>query len=595
MRNHLILVIILFAIASCKSSDNDSEQSYPLPSDPLRANQTFEYHEGIMWWDSLSKHSKDLKLFEYGNTDAGYPLHLAVLGADIESLAELNKTEKNILLINNAIHPGEPDGVDASMAYFRDLIMQDSLNKHLKNTVLVCIPFYNIGGALNRNYASRANQNGPLEYGFRGNAQNLDLNRDFIKCDSRNARTFAALLQLIDPDLYLETHVSNGADYQYTMTYLATQSDKLGFGMGEVLNDELIPYLEKSMKDKDEEMSPYVNVHGEPLDSSFTAFYDSPRYSTGLTTLHQTYGFITESHMLKPYDHRVKATYSFISSLVDLSEQKADIIKKSRKEAKEMVSTSNSFVLDWEIDSTKFKSFEFKGYEYRFIPSEITPSGITLEYMDQTEGRLLYDRSAPITKAMKYYAYFKPTKERAKPNYYVIPRGYHEVTDLLSLNGVNLDTLKNDTIIRVISTKITSFDTKSSAYEKHYFHFDTEFERDTIDWQFLKGDILIKMGSSKDRFAVEVLEPDAPDSYFNWNFFDAILQQKEWYSAYVFEDKAAEMLESNEELQKEFTEMWMNTPGFSSNRQFQLYWLYQHSDHYEKEHMRLPVFRIETE
>ena len=92
----------------------------------------------------------------------------------------------------------------------------------------VFIPQYNVGGASRRNCCTRANQDGPEGYGFRGNAANLDLNRDFIKMDSRNAEAFVALFRAMDPDVFVDTHTSNGADYPYTMTLITTQEDKAG-------------------------------------------------------------------------------------------------------------------------------------------------------------------------------------------------------------------------------------------------------------------------------------------------------------------------------------------------------------------------------
>lgn len=546
----------------------------------------------MAWWDSLNSYSDFLTIEEFGTTDAGYPLHLAILSTAGDSLASIKQSGKNIILINNAIHPGEPDGVDASMALFRKICMSKN-PKELKNTILVCIPFYNIGGALNRNSSSRANQQGPEEYGFRGNAQNLDLNRDFIKCDSKNAKSFAALLQLLDPDIYIETHVSNGADYQYTMTYLCTQTDKLGFGMGKFTDKKMNPGLEASMANKGFPMVPYVNVHGTALENSYTAFYDSPRFSTGLATLHQCFSYITESHMLKPYDDRVRATLAFLESIIEFNNANYKMVRQLRKNAKKKVANTEVFVLDWEVDSSRSIHFNFDGYEHKYIPSLLRPADLTIDFDEMQEARLFYDREKPIRKAMTYYAYFKPSIVRTKPKYYIIPRGYSEVIERLRLNGVQLDSLDNDTSIEVASYTITSYETVDQAFEKHYLHSNTSMVKDTLLWKFLKGDYIIKLGNSKDRFLVEVLEPDAPDSYFNWNFFDAILQQKEWYSPYVFEDIAVKLIEEDSLIAEEFSDMWNTAPGFSQNRQWQLHWVYTHSPYYEKEHMRLPVFRIE--
>ena len=211
-------------------------------------NKSAPYEIGIEWWQEFADKFSEVQMQEFGMTDAGIPLHTITLSKKGKLLTQLADTDKTIVLINNAIHPDEPDGVDASMMLLRDILFGRS--ELLDSCIIVCIPYYNIGGALNRNSHSRANQNGPEEYGFRGNAQNLDLNRDFVKCDSKNAESFAKLLQLIDPDMYIETHVSNGADYQYTMTYLSTQPDKLGYDMGEHLRSEIIPGIVKGMDEK---------------------------------------------------------------------------------------------------------------------------------------------------------------------------------------------------------------------------------------------------------------------------------------------------------------------------------------------------------
>ena len=169
------------------------------------------------------------------------PLHIVVLNPDKEFDFIKIRKNKRIIFINNGIHPGESDGIDATMMLFRDLA--NGSIEPPKNTVLVTIPIYNIGGSITRNSTTRANQNGPLEYGFRGNARNYDLNRDFIKCDTKNAKTFTKTFHLIKPDVFIDNHVSNGADYQYTLTHLFTQHNKLGGSLGEYLQNKMIKNL----------------------------------------------------------------------------------------------------------------------------------------------------------------------------------------------------------------------------------------------------------------------------------------------------------------------------------------------------------------
>jgi len=544
--------------------------------------ESASYFEGSSWWSGFGMAHYGAETAALGETDAGYNLQIVTLSDKPYTLYDIKKSNKSVILINNAIHPGEPDGVDASMMLFRDFTEKEEYKKLLKNCILVCIPYYNIGGAINRSKSSRANQDGPIEYGFRGNAQNLDLNRDFIKCDSKNAMSFSKLLQLIDPDIYIETHVSNGADYQYTMTYLATQADKLGYGMGTYLRTEMIPSLEKSMTAKNETMIPYVNHHSGALQDKMYTFYDSPRYSSGLTSLHQTFGFITETHMLKNFRDRTWATYKFLVSTIEFCSKNSASIKAKRKEAKLAVANAALFVIDWQVDTVAYKTFEFKGYTADYKTSEVTGAQ-----------RLYYDQSKPKVWDMKYYNRMTPTKTVSKPTYYMLKKGYWKVADRLKANGVQLIPLENDSVIRVNSFNIKDYKSDKRPYEKHYHHSKVKYDLESIKFQFREGDYLIPMNTDKNRFIIDVLEPAAPDSYFNWNFFDAVLQQKEWFSSYVFEDKAAQFLSENKTVKLEFEAKKRNDKDFASNPKAQLYWIYKQSPHYEKEHMRLPVFRIE--
>ncbi len=170
----------------------------------------------------LDEQYEDARLLEVGPTDAGRPLHLFVIDRGRHlSPEQIRESGKNILFINNGIHPGEPCGVDASPKLANDLLSgEDSCSAYLDNTVIAIVPIFNVGGALMRGSFHRANQNGPVEYGFRGNARNLDLNRDFIKLDSKNTQSLVALLRQWEPDILVDTHTSNAADYPYTITLI---------------------------------------------------------------------------------------------------------------------------------------------------------------------------------------------------------------------------------------------------------------------------------------------------------------------------------------------------------------------------------------
>ena len=250
------------------------------------------------------------------------------------------------------------------MMFLRDVVTGKIMKREKKDVVLAVIPFYNIGGVLNRNSTTRANQNGPVAYGFRGNARNYDLNRDFIKGDTRNAQSFWALFQEVDPDFFLDTHVSNGADYQYAITLIESQKDKLSAPMSPIMEKEIRPSLYEGMEAAGEVMTPFVNVYGTTPDKGFTEFADWPRYSTGYTALFNTFGFMSETHMLKPYDRRVKATYMLIVEMYKTLWQKREMILAARAAAKKLVADQQQqFAIKWKLDKEFSTPIEFRGYE----------------------------------------------------------------------------------------------------------------------------------------------------------------------------------------------------------------------------------------
>ncbi len=590
----------VFILTSCSmaqkttsTSNSVSKNDFSIPFD-TNTNQTVTYQEGINFLNKLAaSYPQFLKVNEFGMTDSGEPLHEIIfeVNGNFNPLAEIEKTERNnkfVVFINNGIHPGEPDGTDATLMLLRDLCTKEEVRNQYKNIVLVAIPFYNVSGALTRNSTTRANQNGAAEYGFRGNVKNLDLNRDFVKCDSKNAETFTKMFQKWQPLVYLENHVSNGADYQYTMTHLATQADKLGGKMGAFLNEHFTPALEKAMKDRNEEMTPYVNVFGSDPVKGWEGFMDSPRYSTGYAALFQTFSMLTETHMLKPYDKRVKATYIFMEELLKYVQANGTALQKLKTEDQKEVKTKKEFVLDWEIDKERHRTLNFKGYQSSMEKSKV--SGLE---------RMKYDRSKPYTKEVNYYDAFKPSSKTNVPKAYLIPLAYTEVLERLRWNGVKMDTLNNQehTTHTVEVYTIKDYQTSKSAYESHYLHYNVEISKKSMPFgEALRYPeqkyVLVKMDQVANRYILEMLEPQAVDSFFAWNFFDGILQQKEHFSPYVFEDIAAQILEENPALRQKLEVKKASDEEFAKSAYLQLDFVYQNSVYKEKTHLIYPIFRV---
>ncbi len=567
------VVICLFVFFAFKA------MAQKTPYEQSEQTETATYDEAISFYKNLATHYDKAKLLEYGSTDFGEPLRLLLLSKDkIFDPAAIKKGDKSFLLINNGIHPGEPEGIDASMMLARDLLAKDYLPKDL---VIGIIPIYNIGGSHNRSGTSRANQNGPNAYGFRGNSKNLDLNRDFIKTDSKNSAAFQLIFNTWQPEIFVDTHTSNGADYQYVMTLIPTQKDKLDQILSGYLTANLLPSLYSKMKELGYPLIPYVNSINETPDGGITGFIESPRYSTGYTTLHNSIGFMPETHMLKSYNLRVDATYKLLQTYVSLVQRDTKTIIANKKKADYFVAQQTNFPLTWALDETKVDSLRFSGYAAGNKPSDI--SGFD---------RLYYDRTKPYTKNIAEYNSFKPAITVKKPIAYIIPKAWERVINLLRLNKVKFKQLKVDTTLSVESYYIKDYKTTSKPYEGHYLHSEVNLVPTPANIKYYAGDYVVYVNQPCNRYIVETLEPQATDSFFNWNFFDSVLDMKEHYSPYVFEDTGAALLQSDAELKKKYEAKKAADLEFAKNGAAQLEFIYKNSAYYEKTYNRYPVSRL---
>jgi hypothetical protein len=545
-------------------------------------NRTLTYQEAIACYEQLAaSHPQYLRLSTVGSTDSGFPLHTAVVSTSGQFDPNVvRRSGKRVLLINNGIHPGEPEGIDATVMLLRDLLGDAERLKKLDNTVLVIIPVYNIDGCLNRGAYSRANQEGPEAYGFRGNARNYDLNRDFVKCDSRNARAFNEVFQTWMPDIFVDNHTSNGADYQYVMTLIATQHNKLEAPLGAFLQSVMLPELYRDMAARNWEMIPYVDTPKETPDSGIVGFCDYGRYSTGYAALWNTIGFMPETHMLKPFKDRVWSTYAFMDVVIDFVARHHKEIGTARAKAFETTRDKRRFDLDFAMDQMKYDSISFKGYAAKYKASEV--SGLP---------RLWYDRSEPYTKTIPYYNYFAPSVSVDKPYAYIIPQAWEHVIDRLRLNQVNLSRLGADVEVDVETYFIKDYKTRN-GWEGHYYHSGVQLEVKTLRRKFHAGDYVVFTNQNANRYLMETLEPQAPDSWFAWNFFEPVLMQKEYFSDYVFEDLAAQFLKENPSVRAELDAKRLAEPDFAANAQQQLDWVYRKSPWYEPTHRMYPVGRL---
>jgi len=556
----------------------------PTPYEKGNQNQTTTWSECIAFYEALAQRFPQVLRFEQiGVSDGGIPVHAGVVSADgVHDRGQIKAEGRTVFFNNNGIHPGEPEGVDACMAIVRDLCFDPAKLAALDKTVLLFVPLYNVDGALNRANTSRVNQDGPEQFGFRGNSRHLDLNRDFVKCDTLNARIFNQLLTSWDPDVMVDTHTSNGADYPYTMTLIHTQADKLGYGLGPFLRETMLPHIYQEMEAKGWPTCPYVNPVKDTPDDGIAEFLEVPRFSTGFAALHHVIGFMPETHMLKPFKDRYDSMRALLDVTMAFTVTHGEQIRQLRAAAKEQAANASAWTVAWKMDENNPSTFRFKGYEAKRSPSLLG------DYQ-----RLSYDRSKPWEKDIAYYNSFVPAATVRAPKGYIVPQAWREAIERLQWNGVDMARFDETSTVEAQYYHIVSVTSRPTAYEGHMYHDEVQLEARTGSFTVQPGDYFIPLKQANARYAVETLEPQGHDSFFRWGFFNSVLEKKENYSDYVFEDLALEMLQTEPELKARFEAWKAANPALLSNQDAVLGFIFANGKrHEEPEWRRYPVLSV---
>lgn len=571
MRYLLFIVVII----SCKPTLVDSNCDLV---DKYKADSTYTYAELMEAYRCLESKSDHLLISNAGISDCGEEIASIVLSSDPirgKSIEEITRG-KYVIFVNNGIHPGESCGVDASLKLVKEINQDYS---QLKDVVLVIVPLYNIGGAMDRRRVTRMNQDGPIGQGFRGNAQNLDLNRDLIKRESRNTEALHRLLTIWKPLLFIDTHSTNGADYQYSMTFIESPYSKYPKKMGDLikglLHDEIYQYASQSGV----KMSPYVNVFGRSPEPGFDIFHETPIYTTGYTSARGIYSYVTEAHMLKPYIDRVEATYVVLKGFIDIANRHGKLLSEAKEESYAQVPDYLNFT--WQVDTSKCNEFVFEGYEEEFEKSKIG-----------NWTRRMYNRNRPFSRKIKYCGVLAPLDSGKVPQAYIVERGWSWMKEYFENQGIFVQELEAGEKLNVQGQKIIDFKSLSSPYERHFVHREVEVAYPKLSYATKKGDLLIQVTPENARILWETLEAQCEGSLMRWNVFDAVLQAKEGFSDYVFEDTAMALLNRLPDLKAQWDSTVMENPDILNHQGESLQWIYQHSNYFEPRYRLLPVYRI---
>lgn len=545
---------------------------------------TPRYGETIAYCERLAQASPWISYTSFGTTPQGreLPLLIASKGGHFTPDAA-HRAGNAVLLVAACIHAGEPDGKDAGLMLFRDIAITRQLSGLLDHVTVLFIPIFNADGHERFGPHNRINQNGPVEMGWRVTAQNYNLNRDFLKADAPEMQAWLRLFTNWLPDFFIDCHVTDGADYQYVITYAMDIFGTMDPALTAWTRDVFLAQFERTMAAAQFPVFPYVyfRERHDPR-SGLLTWITPPRLSEGYTTIQNRPGLLIETHMMKPYKQRVAGTYEAIKQTMSLLNDHCQTLTALNRRADEYAASDAfreaPFAIQYRQtgDSTMI---DFLGVEY------------TKEKSDLTGGTWFQWGTNPDRFAIPYFNRFEPSLDIALPAAYIIPPEWTGVIDRLSLHGIAFGRLASAETLAVQSYRFENPDWQERPYEgRHMMQFETEpIEESRV---YPEGSAVVPLGQRTARVIVHIFEPYAPDALIRWGFFNTIFEQKEYTEDYVMETMAREMLAADPELQKAFEEKRSTDEEFSKNPRAILNWFYRRTPYWDDRINVYPVGRI---
>jgi len=545
--------------------------------------RTGDYAETETCLRALDAASSQVHVLSIGETGEGRPMWVAIFDRDgIRDPEKARRAGRAVVFVQGGIHAGEIDGKDASLLLLREL----AAGKHqdrVRNVTLLVLPVFNIDGHENRGRWNRANQKGPEITGFRANATNLNLNRDYIKADAPETRAWLSFYNEWRPELFVDCHVTDGADHQHVITYTAERWSNSDPGVARWTRDVFSPELENRMRADGFPLLPYADYRTahQPL-TGLKWGPLPPRFATGYAAIRNRAALLVEAHMLKDYATRVRGTHAMLVNTVAVVNQHAADLQARVKEA-DAYAASEAFrttelLLKLETDFTDSVLIDLKGFDQRMVTSQITGA----EY--PVFGTTPTDYRVPLFAAIK-------AKTRAvPPAAYLVPKQWKDVIALLEQHGVKTTTLAEACDVRIESTRLAETSWKATSFEGHHeFVFKTKTFAETR--RFPAGTVVVDLAQPEARVAVHLLEAEAPDALLLWGYFDSAFEQREYMESYLIEPLMAKMLTDDAALKREFLGALADSSLVRTPDAIRA-WFYKRTPYWESRLDVYPVARI---
>lgn len=545
---------------------------------------TPDYRETMSWLNKLADASPLLTMVSIGKSPEGRDIFMMIASSEktVTSTA-LKNSLKPLLLVQAGIHAGEIDGKDAGMMLLRDIAFGDK--KQLLNGVnFLFIPILNVDGHERVSSYNRPNQRGPQNMGWRTNAENLNLNRDYAKQDTKEIRAVTAVINEYDPLLYMDLHVTDGADYQFDITFGGHGQQGYSPGIANWLSSKFKPNADEDLKANGHIPGPLLfAVNNRDFSQGNMLLLGEPRFSHAYGDTRHMASVLVENHSLKPYKQRVLGTYVLLESTLKILASDGISLKESTKA--DRARRSEQIPLKWQIpkENAKPDSMDLLGIESRIVKSSVTNS----DYVEWT--------GKPMHSRIPNYKATEGTEFITRPKAYYVPASSYEVIERLKRQGIQLEVLKQPREVtvemyRIHDAKFQNADGNAQPFEGHIqvsANTTTELRKQV----FPEGSAYVSTDQPLGDLAVLLLEPKSPDSYFSWGFFYPIFQRTEYIEAYVMEPTIKKMLEESPELKTAFEKKKAEDKNFANSPNAIFAWFYSKTKYYDERYLLYPVGR----
>jgi hypothetical protein len=539
---------------------------------------TPRYDETFAWLRRLVVASPNLRMVSLGKSAEGRDIWLVIASKERAFTPEaMRRSGKPILLAQAGIHSGEIDGKDAGMMLLRDMTVRGTKRDLLDGANFLFIPILSVDAHERFSAFSRINQRGPVEGGWRTNARNLNINRDYTKADTEEMQSLLRAIDAWQPDMYVDLHVTDGGDYQYDVTFGWNGPAAFSPATARWLQQAFRPAVTKDLEAGGHIPGRLIFVD-DPLSGIATGQGD-PRFSNSYGDARHIASILVENHSLKPYDQRVFGMYVFLESALRLLARDAAALRAA--EATDRKDMTRPVPLAWATPANPTtEEVEIRGIASRKSLSPIS-GGVRTEWLGE-----------PVTKRAPLVYASEVTLSVTKPKAWWVPAAWKDVIDRLALHGIRFERITAPREVDVTMYRFGQPAFADSQFEGRVrvtAPATTEKRKET----FPAGSIRVPADQPLGTLAAVLLEPVSPDSFFQWGFFHSILAVTEYVEGYIMEPMAERMMAEDPKLAEEFRAKVESEPEFRSNPQARLWWFYQRTPFYDQRARLYPVGREE--